>query len=273
MSFPTDIYGAEGEQWETYSDQRHVLGTRLVLQDGRTFRFVENGGTLLVTGNVIQAEAPGANFDELVVPSAAAIGAETVTVTLGSTAAAVDLFAEGYLFVEDDAGESFLYPVRSHPAAAVDLFAEGYLFVEDDAGESFLYPVRSHPAAATSATMVVTIWNSIQVALTASSTVLLLKSLYKDVIQLPTTGTGDIVGVAVKAIAADEYGWIQTHGPCGVLTDGTLVIGQHIRASDGTAGAVEPLNRDGTGEDEAELGRVISVSATTEQSLCYLTIE
>jgi len=243
MSFPTDIYGAEGEQWNTYSDQRHVLGTRLILQDGRTFRFVENGGTLLVVGNVIQAEAPGANFDELVVPSAAAIGAETVTVTLGST------------------------------AAAVDLFAEGYLFVEDDAGESFLYPVRSHPAAATTASLVVTIWNSIQVALTTSSTVLLLKSLYKDVIQLPTTGTGDIVGVAVKAIAADEYGWIQTHGPCGVLTDGTLVIGQHIRASDGVAGAVEPLNRDGTGEDEAELGRVISVSATTEQSLCYLTIE
>ena len=242
MSFPTDIYGAEGEQWETYSDQRHVLGTRLVLQDGRTFRFVENGGTLLVAGNVIQAEAPGANFDELVIAAAAA-GAESVTVTLGST------------------------------AAAVDLFAEGYLFVEDDAGESYLYPVRSHPAAATSATMVVTIWNSIQVALTSSSTVLLLKSLYKDVIQLPTTGTGDIVGVAVSPIAADEYGWIQTHGPCGVLTDGTLVIGQHIRASDGVAGAVEPLDRDGSNENEAELGRVISLSATTEQSLCYLTIE
>ena len=242
MSFPTDIYGAEGEQWETYSDQRHVLGTRLVLQDGRTFRFVENGGTLLVAGNVIQAEAPGANFDELVIAAAAA-GEESVTVTLGST------------------------------AAAKDLFAEGYLFVEDDAGESYLYPVRSHPAASTSATMVVTIWNSIQVALTASSTVLLLKSLYKDVIQLPTTGTGDIVGVAVSPIAADQYGWIQTHGPCGVLTDGTLVIGQHIRASDGVAGAVEPLDRDGSNENEAELGRVISVSATTEQSLCYLTIE
>ena len=243
MSFPTDIYGAEGEQWNTYSDQRHVLGTRLILQDGRTFRFVENGGTLLVAGNVIQAEAPGANFDELVVPSAAAIGSETVTVTLGSS------------------------------AATVDLFAEGYLFVEDDAGESFLYPVRSHPAAATPASLVVTIWNSIQVALTTSSTVLLLKSLYKDVIQMPTTGTGDIVGVAVSPIAADEYGWIQTHGPCGVLTDGTLVVGQHIRASDGVAGAVEPLDRDGTHENEAELGRVISVSATTEQSLCYLTIE
>ena len=119
----------------------------------------------------------------------------------------------------------------------------------------------------------VTIWNSIQVALTTSSTVLLLKSLYKDVIQMPTTGTGDIVGVAVKAIAADEYGWIQTHGPCGVLTDGTLIVGQHIRASDGVAGAVEPLDRDGTHENEAELGRVISLSATTEQSLCYLTIE
>ena len=242
MSFPTDIYGAEGEQWETYSDQRHVLGTRLVLQDGRTFRFVENGGTLLVAGNVIQAEAPGSDFDELAIAAAAA-GSESVTVTLGST------------------------------AAAADLFAEGYLFVEDDAGESFLYPVRSHPAASTSATMVVTIWNSIQVALTTSSTVLLLKSLYKDVIQLPTTGTGDIVGVAVSPIAADEYGWIQTHGPCGVLTDGTLVIGQHIRASDGVAGAVEPLDRDGSNENEAELGRVISVSATTEQSLCYLTIE
>jgi hypothetical protein len=243
MSFPTDIYGAEGEQWNTYSDQRHVLGTRLILQDGRTFRFVENGGTLLVAGNVIQAEAPGANFDELAVASAAAAGSETVTVTLGSS------------------------------AATVDLFAEGYLFVEDDAGESYLYPVRSHPAAGTSSSLEVTIWNSIQVALTTSSTVLLLKSLYKDVIQMPTTGTGDIVGVAVSPIPVNEYGWIQTHGPCGVLTDGTLVVGQHIRASDGVAGAVEPLDRDGTHENEAELGRVISVSATTEQSLCYLTIE
>jgi hypothetical protein len=244
MSFPTDIHGAEGEQWQSSAARAHMLGTKLVLQDGREFRYVENGGTLLVAGNVIQAEAPGANFDELVM-AAAAVGATAVVVTTGSTAVSIDDFRDGAVFIEDDAGESFYYPLGSHGAVATT----------------------------TAGTFTLRDGGTIQVALTAASTCLLVKSLYKDVIQFPTTATGAVVGVAVSAIAVNHFGWIQTNGPCGVLTDGTLVIGQHVRVSDGTAGAVEALDRDGSAEDEAEIGRVISLSATTEHSLIDLTIK
>jgi hypothetical protein len=50
------------------------------------------------------------------------------------------------------------------------------------------------------------------------------------------------------------------------------VIGQHARVSDGTAGAVEPLDRDGTAEDEAQVGMVMQVNASTEYSLIFLQL-
>lgn len=239
MSFPIDVQGAEGQQWDTSSAQEFALGTALVLQDGRKFRYVQAGASALVVGNVIQAEAPGANFDELVT-AAAAVGAESITITTGAT------------------------------AIAINDFNQGYLVVEDDAGEGFVYRITEHGATGTTSAAVMPIAESVQVALTSASTCLLLKSPYKAVIQLPTTATGIIVGIAVLAIAADEFGWIQTRGPAAVLTDGVLVVGEHARISDGTAGAVEPLNRDGTDEDDAEVGLVISVGADTEHSVIYV---
>ena len=169
MSFPVDIQGAEGEQWQSNSTRQHNLGTRLVLQDGRMFRYVEVGASALVVGNVIQAEAPGANFDELVM-AAAAVGATSVVVTTGATAVAIDDFKDGYVFIEDDAGEGYLYPLASHGAVGTTT-----------AGT---FPLRDG--------------NSIQVALTAASTCLLLKNIYKDVIVYPVAATGAAVGVGAR---------------------------------------------------------------------------
>ena len=242
MSFPTDIQGAEGEQFNTYSTQTQELGQALVLRDGRKFRYVENGAALLIVGNVIQSEAPGANFDELVT-AAAAMGAESITVTTGATAITKNQFNQGYLMVEDDAGEGHIYRITEHGATGTTASAE------------------------------IPIAGSVAVALTSASTTLLLKSQYKDVIIMPTTVTGLVIGVAVAPIAATQFGWVQTHGPAAVLTDGTVVIGQHVRASDGTAGTVEALDRDGSAEDEPEFGWVMSVGATTEHSMVYLTCE
>ena len=39
-------------------------------------------------------------------------------------------------------------------------------------------------------------------------------------------------------MTANYYGWIQTSGPCSVLTSGTVVLGQAAVRSD-SAGAVE----------------------------------
>jgi len=51
------------------------------------------------------------------------------------------------------------------------------------------------------------------------------------------------------------------------------VIGEHVRASDACLdGSVEPLNRDGTAEDEQECGVVLVVTATTLHSLIWLNL-
>lgn len=245
MSFPYGvIYGNYGTEKNVDTVQVHPLGTHLILPDGQTFVYCENGGTAASPGRLFQTTAPGANFDELAVAATSA-GATSVTVTLGATSAALDAFADGFLMVEDDAGEGFKYKIASH--AAISASASGTInLIQDD---------------------------PIQTALTTASTVLLRKEKYKDVVIHPSPNTTDLVGVAATDIPADQYGWFQTKGWCSVLTDGTVIAGEHVRVSDAVDGAVEPLNRDGTDENEAAVGLVVEVSADTEFSLINLALE
>ena len=85
----------------------------------------------------------------------------------------------------------------------------------------------------------------IQVALTTSSKVTLIKNPFNGVIQSPAnTLTGSVVGAAVYPIAAGEWGWIQTGGTCGVLTGGTPAVGAAVVVPGDTAGevVVDPAN-------------------------------
>jgi len=117
MSFPVIIHGTEGEQYSTYTSKRWPLGTKMVLQDGREYRFGKAAATNIAAGKLCAATANGANFDELAVPAAVAVGQRTVTITNGATAIATDDFEDGYLNVEDDAGEGYLYKIKSHGIA------------------------------------------------------------------------------------------------------------------------------------------------------------
>ena len=237
---PVKTQGFSQGIFEQSSTQKEVLGTIRQLADGRVFAYAKAGAVALAPGKVTQAAVPVANDANRAVPAAAAIGATEVQVTFGG-------------------------------AVTKDFYKDGWLHVNDGTGQGHIYQVKGHAAGTTA--VVVELYDPIQVALVAStSDVTLTKNLQDGALVYPTTGTSVPSGVPLIDVTAAYYFWNQVKGPAPVLTDGTLVVGQHARVSDGVAGAVEPLDRDGTAEDEACVGTVLQVNATTDYSLLMLAI-
>ena len=258
MAFPNQIALTEGEQFSVYSEKRWPFGLKGILPDGREYRFSEIAGTAVATARLCQMEVPGANFDELVVAAEAA-EEDTVAITNGATTFGKDAWAEGFLNVEDDAGEGHLYKVKSNAAegagsAAFNLVIERGKYYDDDAGGNK---------------------HGLVVAWTTSTTVGLTKHPFQDVIIHPSPPTGAVVGVTPRALGANKFGWLQVKGPASVLTEGTLVIADSAQPSSTTDGAVTPFTlTEGTPNTEIAppVGVCMEVAATTEQSLIALQI-
>lgn len=189
---------------QTVLDAGQQLGDRVRGNGGKEFVRVLAGGSALVVGNVIQAPAISSNFDDLVIPTAVVVGANQVTVTLGGSAVTANQFQGGT--VTFSTGEE--RTIVSHPAQST-----------------------------TTGNVVLTLDAPLAVALTTSNTAT-MRNLYASVIQAPTTLTGAVIGVAVYAIPASSYGWIQTRGEVGILSDNsTGAVGSAIANSAATAGA------------------------------------
>lgn len=195
--------------FDSSATQTHALGDQMVDKYGRTFRYVKAGASALVAGNVIQSPAQ-VTTHQTMTPSAAAIGATSVSATLGIT-----------------------------NAVTADQYAGGYLVVDTTPGNGYAYVIKSHPAAAASAACVFTLDEPLKVALTTSSRVSLQANPYKGVIQTPvTTLTGAAIGVAVHPAAASEFCWIQTRGAAPTLVAGTPAVGNAVVVPGTAAGCV-----------------------------------
>lgn len=247
MSFPNIIFGADQTVFSTTTTRRFPFGTRLYTQDGREFRYTENGGTAIGTGvggRLFQSSAPSANYDNQAIATAAAVGARSIDVTLGG-------------------------------APAADLFAFGYMAVNDVDGEGHIYQVESNTSAASPA--VVTLFPpGIIVALTTSSEVNLVLNPNKDVVIMPTATTAPCMGATPTAIPVDRFFWGQCRGPASVLTDGTVTVGLSVMHSNGTAGAVEAWGLAEAApptEISTAVGKVMIVNATTEHSTIWLQVD
>lgn len=218
MAYPVVINGVEGEQFNNYDSRRWPLGTRMVLQDGRRFAFANAAGTALVAGRVQQSAVPEGNFDTLVLNVAGAVGDRQVGITTGSVAVTAGLFDGGILIPEAAAGlgDGFLYTIDDG-VVAIGTTSNGDIPLAAGAG--------------------------LQTALTAGTdTITILKNPYQDLLISPAPPEALIAGIATSAIAADEFGWVQTWGPAAVLITGTLIIGGRVSASGtitNTTGAVE----------------------------------
>lgn len=233
--------------WEESSTQKHPLGTLRDLGDGRVFTYAQAGAVALVAGTVNQMAVQVANHLNLDATAASAaaggrVGDTSLTVTLGATAATANQYAEGFIYHNKN----------------------GVL--------SQTYKIRSNPAADASATCKFELYDPIRVIVADADEFTPMKHPQDGVIIMPTAETRVPTGVAPIAVTVDYYFWNQVKGPCAVLADGTLVLGQHVRVSDGTAGAVENLDRDGTAEDEPAIGTCINIGTTAETAAIMLAI-
>jgi hypothetical protein len=228
---------------DLYTDstiQMHAVGQRAETTDGRAFRYVKVGAVSTVPGKVYQSPAEDTTNETLSgghSVTATAIGATTITLTNSITLAA-------------------------------NALAGGYLSVNVAPGQGQLYKIKANTAVSAATGMVITLEDSIRVALTTSSKVIFLPSPYAGIIVDPGTATGNEVGVAVSVITNGNYGWIQVYGPTSCLFTGTGVVGKEVGVlTGGTSGSLAPAIA-GT----QILGWNMGTSITGEYSLIFLTI-
>ena len=244
MAFPTILFGSDGEQYSTYAEERWPLGTQLVLQDGRKYRFGEAGGSTLVVGNILQGAANVSN-DQNRAGIAAAIGSLAPTLTTGG-------------------------------AVTANFYAEGFWnnSVTPGGGES--YRINSHPAGTTATVYTLAQGNSLRTAITTTTRVDLVQHPFKTLIQaIATTATGPIVGVAVSAPLTTVFCWAQTAGVASVLTEATTVpvAGRGFSATAITAGAGGQALHNATTADFLNIGTTMRASATNAWSDVLLTLD
>lgn len=196
-----------------YQTQIPDLGVRAVTGDGREFRYVSAGASNLIIGQLQQAAGPQSNYVDVTAVAAAA-GATTVTLTVSTgTAVAANQFSGG--------------------------FYTTYGTVANGGGQ--MLQISSNTAVSASGTSItITLADPVVTAITTSATVNILPPAYAALIQVPTTVTGKVAGIALGALVATYYGWVQTKGVANVLIAGTPAISTGLTApNSGTAGALQ----------------------------------
>jgi hypothetical protein len=205
-----DLYNSTTVQAGPYEVGQLVFGT-----NGKAFRYALAGASALVVGNLLQESAQDTQFENMAVTATSVNtnGIQTLNITNGTTTVTDNAFRGGSVSVYTAGGEAVGYE----------------------------YTILGVNGTLTSGgALTVTVDHPIGTAWTTSLKVNMKRSPWSGVIQAPaTTQTGIAVGVAIYPTPAAAYGWIQTHGVCAVLSDGsTFAVGSGLGTPSGTAGCV-----------------------------------
>lgn len=213
-----------------------LTGARFESDDGREFALVQNAGTALGSGVVVQGPAAIANTGGL---------SPATTSTTSYSAAYAIAGAIGAKQIQLASGAT---------AILVNQFQGGYLNVVEGTGLGQTLAIASNLAAATTAALVINLEDAFTVATSTDSRFTLTLNPFGSrygtdfttngvIISPATTLTGQVLGVSLYPIAAStatvaQYGLIQTKGPCAVLGSSTVALGLDVAVPSGTAGAV-----------------------------------
>jgi hypothetical protein len=201
--------------YTTDSTQKFPLGTRLSCYGGQeVYRYALEGGAGVEVGALCQSLVPLAGHINEVCGSSA-VGATTLDFTPNT--------------------------VTTDDLAANEL-AGGYIYIYDGVGEGYKYRVATHPAIVGGVSGTLTLYDPIKVATTGLLATVIHNPYYKFLIH-PGPPTAMVVGWTVTAVTASHYTWLQTHGPCCALIDGTVIMGEEVRPSEDDDGAVACLKR------------------------------
>jgi len=225
---PGTFFGPYGAQDDNFANAgnanfgRFPLGHTLILPDGREYKFTLNDATAEIAGNLYQSVAPVANHFNQAADVVRAVGATAVSATLGATAAAIDIYAEGTVHINDQAGEGYTYRIKR-------AFSAG----------------DANAAAATSSVLTVNLeaGESVQVALTTASEMTFTRNRYHQALISAISTVSRVSGVSPGVAAADRFYYTQVKGYAAVAANGTMLAGQPVQPDIATAGAVESHKR------------------------------
>ena len=241
---PADlIVGKGGSQYGTVDPftsgltQLFPLGSRL-LYGNTVYAYGRLAAVAITAGKCVTHAASIAHHFDLTPTAGVAAGETAISVETAGTDITLNQYANGYLYVNDAAGEGQMLRIKSNPA----------------------HDHSSDPS------IVITCYDDLATAITTSSRITLIPDPRSAQIVQAATTTGATLGVTVVDMAASAYGWFAVSGPQAVLTSGTLVVGNHAVPL-GAAGAVGPA----AGDVIQVIGTVMIVNVTTDYSLINLT--
>ena len=249
MAFPLTVHLGYGQEKVETSDQKQKLGTRAVLPDGRVFYYAENSGTAITTaGQIVDGIAAVGAHDGDLATAALAAGSLTATTTTSLT-------------------------------VTKNQYKDGYLFINDVAGQGEVYRVKSNTAVSSAAGCEITIDESdgFRTAFTTGTQFGLMYSPYKDIKIIDGDGTMTTgpLGVTTIPVTADYFCWIQSSGPAAVLSGAVVsILGDAIGVSQASAesGAFD-LWDSSANEDSRPIGHAMGVvSVDTEYGWVMLAI-
>ena len=241
---PADlIVGKGGSQYGTVDPftsgltQLFPLGSRL-LYGNTVYAYGRLAAAAVTAGKCVTHAASIAHHFDLTPTAGVAAGETAISVETAGTDITLNQYANGYLYVNDAAGEGQMLRIKSNPA----------------------HDHSSDPS------IVITCYDDLATAITTSSRITLIPDPRSALIVQAATTTGATLGVTVVDMAASAYGWFSVSGPATVLTSGTLVVGNHAVPL-GASGAVGPA----AGDVIQVIGTVMIVNVTTDYSLINLT--
>jgi len=222
--------------------QQFPLGTKLI-QGDRVWRYCKNAAVELAMAVPIQSADPlSAEMNYNIACAAADIAATEIFLTSTTNLAAV---------------------------LTKDKLKEGYVFINDEAGEGQMRKIKEHDAFLTTTATSITLYDPLTVALTTSSQAGLIENPYANVIAV-TALVNMCVGVPLFVVTASYYFWSQTGGPAPVETNAAIAIGTAVVVGT-TAAQADPAASVTT---EVLIGYPLAPCSTdTEKLPVFLTLD
>ena len=248
MSFPNIVFGSEGELFHNSADETVPVGTLMIIEDGRHFRFTEiaTGVTTVVNG-LLQAEVH----------------------TTDQSGEALDTLASGVVELTG--------VITTSSGVTSPEYVNGYIYT-DNATTLPMYRIKSTTTATAGNAITVTLYTSTPTAIAAGNTVSYIKNPWRDVILKPASAeTAPAIGVNKVVITADQFGWVQTSGPVSALYDSSTTaigaVGAPVAPDQAVASAVSGIADSGT-DTVVQIGTAIGiVEGDTEQTPVFLRME
>lgn len=249
MSLPNIIRGSEEAIFKVRTSAQGPgytpIGGKMVIEDGRTYRWTENGGTVFVNSRVYQAEVPTAA--DLANQAVATLTAtDNVTVLTGvdstNTSYVADELKDGYVWFDSAANLNPMWQIQTNTAIT---------------------------AGGNSGT--ITIRTKIVDDVESGEQITFCKNPWKDVILTIAPPTAMPIGVSCALIAVDGYGWIATGGAVRCLSDTTPLEGDLVCTSVNTAGAL--MKAVAMETDGPAMGYTLLDQPSAECSLVFLNFD